>query len=295
LRSFKYIQLILCIIYTLLFGCSQQQSEIDNSKKQLLEISDVDGTIMRQISDNTIIAELTLNEEVTKWEDVNEIPSAAKEIYIFTSYELITDDVFLADNENSDISIGRTILYENDGNYYVSDYSGNATYYEKIPESVGKYLIKFAEAQSDTSNIKDREELFASWRQETDLDNEASDSHAVNTTEIRVEYFNPNFSYLITSENETISFYENQQRENWIEIVEPLSMENELFEIKFYQPARKPLDNGLIENEIVHIYKDGDIYWAISIIPDNELGNDELKTYYKIPFGLVTHLDQLTK
>jgi len=278
-----------------LFGCSQQQSNIDNSKKQLLEISGVDGTVMRQITDNTIIAELTRSEEVEKWKEIDEIPSSAKEIYIFTSYEFIADDVFLSDDDNSDISIGRTILYEDNGNYYISDYSGNDTYYEKIPESVGKYLTKFAEAQSEISNIKDREELFASWREESDLDNEASNIKTVKAKEIKIEYFNPNFSYLITSEDGIISFYENQERENWVEIVEPLSTENELLEIRFYQPTRKLLDNSLTENEIVHIYKDGDIFWAISVIPDNGVGNDELKTYYEIPSALVTYLNKLTK
>ena len=132
----KFIVLIISSL--LIAGCSEQDEYDD--KKQLLEVSIPSGEVIRQTTDNKTITELVKREKIEQWEEIEAIPPMSEALYIFTSYEAITDPLFLENDEAFDISMGKMTLYKNDKNYYIEYYIESAIDYMQIPTSAGEYL-----------------------------------------------------------------------------------------------------------------------------------------------------------
>lgn len=310
----KFIVLIISSL--LIAGCSEQDEYDD--KKQLLEVSIPSGEVIRQTTDNKTITELVKREKIEQWEEIKAIPPMSEALYIFTSYEAITDPLFLENDEEFDISMGKMTLYKNDKNYYIEYYIESAIDYMQIPTSAGEYLEEFA---SHKSKIEDKASLFTLWEENahaTDkeisgaktmkdmkerialwgeklqaLDVEEFTSQAIKTKKIDIIYFDSNTTYSITDSEEIAHFYNSLQEENWQETDKMPPLENEMFMITFSQPQKRTLNKKLIENSKVIICNISGEYWAIETIPSNELESNEMETFYKVPESSIQYLNEL--
>lgn len=304
--------LFFCIGFILLVGCSQKESYVDyvdNDKNQLLEVMDSKNNIIRQTTDNRVIAELVSNEKIEEWIEVEKLPLNTEKLYVFYSYEQITESIFINETD-SNISSGQETLYRSDEAYYIKDVDddGDITY-EKIPDSVGSYLVEFAREKSD---IRDKQDIFSEWEnttQESDTDKtamlgekiisyiqEKSDNKQDNTemtNDQKIEIIYLDHTITITDSDKIVDFYKELDIEKWNEINKPLSDENKICTIKFYQPERKTRSNSLSLNNEIIIYQDDDEYWVDSTIPANNSGNNEMKTYYKVSSQIVEYLSGL--
>lgn len=86
----RIIMLVSVIFFVLcLSACKSKSAE--NDTKQLIEVANADGEIVRQVTEKDVITELTKNEKIPEWEDIAFVPDGAKKRYVFTTYALITD------------------------------------------------------------------------------------------------------------------------------------------------------------------------------------------------------------
>ncbi|MCC0630135.1 MULTISPECIES: hypothetical protein [unclassified Clostridioides] len=317
----KYIKsmfVLSCIALTLFTGCSQNEnnngSDTDIDKKQLLEVADSNGDVIRQTTDNDIITDYVLNKEIDEWTYAKEIPVNHEKLYTFASYELITEPVFL-DETDSNISYSLETLYKSDENFYVEVNSEGETTYNKIPNSAGNYLITFAKHKSD---IQDKQKIFSTWGnttsnsdknlttvlgkkilsklredEEQNIDKDYEENYTpetINVKKVEIEYLDDSVS--ITDSKKIADFYNNLKENNWDKVNEPLSEKNKICVIRAYQPNRKSRDKELVVNEEIIIYHSDDEYWAVS---KSNSGNDEMKMYYKIPNSIIEYLSDMIK
>lgn len=146
---------LFCLLPLFFIGCAKQEEVSD--KNQLMEIAGADGGIIRQITDNTLIAEITEKEmaEFMDWEYPDELPPQARKLYTYTVYEEVTEPLYLKDGRPW-ISVTDSVLYEDGEDYYMAE-NGEVI---RLPRATGGYMEELA---AEEGTIQDRKTIFASW------------------------------------------------------------------------------------------------------------------------------------
>lgn len=156
----RIIMLVNVFFFVLcLSACKSKSAE--NDTKQLIEVTNADGEIVRQVTEEDIITELTKNEKIEEWEDIAFVPDGAKKRYVFTTYALITDQEF-QNSDEPEITVEQEILYFDGADYYLEAFSNETAevMIDKIPKAAGEYLLKFAD---EKSAIEDRNKIISAW------------------------------------------------------------------------------------------------------------------------------------
>lgn len=148
--------IVFCILC--LSACACKSVDTESNISQFIEVANADGEIVRQVTDEQTIIKLTENERIEEWEEVHKVPDNAKKLYVFTTYALVTDPAF-QNSDEPEITVDQEILYFDGTDYYLEE-SSNEVVIDKIPKTVGEYLIKFAD---EKSVIEDKENIFSSW------------------------------------------------------------------------------------------------------------------------------------
>lgn len=320
----KIITALLFFILTL-SACNIQEDN-DIVQKQLIEITDVKGNIISQITDNITIKEFTKNEHIEQWETIKAIPDFAEKSYILTSYELITDPpIFDIDNKNK-IAVTSFYLYLNEDDYYVeidtNDNDVSPNFY-KIPSSVGVYLLSLTEK---TSQIQDKKDIFISWGIEEKMlkqsfilndnikdktvvkDNENYDKYPyqdVTTFDYKgvkkaskyqkIEiYFNNKITYSTTDLREIADVLNNVNMQQW-ESTSKLPKEiNLVCTLKKYAHPKKQSGTDLEQMQTWHVYKTADHYYLTTHM-DFDIDMDVEDERFIIPNSVGTWFETKNK
>ncbi|MDD3415827.1 MAG: hypothetical protein PHY47_17770 [Lachnospiraceae bacterium] len=294
----KQTTLVICslLFAILLSACSQTKS--DGTTKQLIEVMNSNGKIVRQETDNEKITALTKNEQIQEWTDVDSIPEKAENLYEFTTYMLVTDPAYKSSSD-SEIDVDKETLYYDGENYYLkeNDFSQSTAAFNMIPYKAGTYLVDFAK---NTSETMDKDTIFASWGVEDynlilDSQNTATESESISEKDdepiaaeisgvkkISISFSEDNVITIDDTE-EISSFYHTLSPGTWAEIDVLPSDTSEICTIRYYQPGKKTLDKSLIENESMSLYQIKGEYFICDEIPENNSGNPSMDSYYKIP------------
>lgn len=227
---------------------------------------DSNDNVIRQVTDNRVITEFTKSEEIEDWEEVNMISANAEKKCQFVTYALVTNSAY-TDNSETLISIDKEILYSDGENCFLEESSQETslseTFYHKIPDSAGTYLVKFADEKSELQN---KQNIFATWGAE-------EYSFVVGIQD--------DTSLTIIESDKIADLYKNLRMNDWTEISDFPTDNKEVCTIN-YQPKRKTSNKELVENEIMHLYESDGEYYIYSVIPENSSGNKAMESYYKI-------------
>lgn len=158
-RIIMLTSIFFCVLC--LTACKSVSAENGNDTKQLIEVANADGEIVRQVTKEDTIIELTKNEKIEEWEDITSVPDSAKKLYVFTTYALVTDPAF-QNSDEPEITAEQEILYFDGTDYYLEAFSNETAevMIDKIPKTVGEYLLKFAD---EKSVIEDKKKIFSAW------------------------------------------------------------------------------------------------------------------------------------
>ena len=285
------------------------------SEEQFWEIASPEEVVLCQVAEKNAIIAFIENEKREEWEYVSEIPRQAELQYIITSYEKITEE-FRQEKGVPEISIGKDILYEDKGDFYIESVcEGDSAYYH-IPVSAGEYMIELARSGSD---VLDKNDIFASWGiNDFDAENEEktvlneSDSilkpdnveggHLYSANELarvsgkqKLEISNQDLEVVrtMTDLEEIADFYNQIKHETWLEIEELPEEKSNICKITIYQLERHTIEKNLVEDEKLILFAAHNQYYIQDIIPGHSEDTDDMEIFYSIPDDIADYIKKL--
>lgn len=285
------------------------------SEEQLFEIASPEEIVLCQVVEPNAIIVFIQNEKIEEWEYVNEIPMQAKLQYTITSYEKIADE-FWKEKGMPEISIGKDILYEDNGDFYIESVFESDSSYCRIPTSAGEYIMELARNGSD---ILDKNDIFASWGiNNFDVENEGetvlkeqnkvlkseneggnqlynADELANVSKEQKIEIFDQdlNIVWTMTDLEKIADFYNQIKRETWLEIECLPEEKSNICEITIYQLERHTREKNLIENEKLILFEAQNQYYIQDVIPSCSEDIDDMEIFYSIPNDIGNYINKL--
>lgn len=285
------------------------------SEEQLFEIASPEEIVLCQVVEPNAIIVFIQNEKIKEWEYVNEIPMQAKLQYTITSYEKIADE-FWKEKGMPEISIGKDILYEDNGDFYIESIFESDSSYCRIPTSAGEYIMELARNGSD---ILDKNDIFASWGiNNFDVENEGetvlkeqdkilkseneggnqlynADELANVSKEQKIEIFDQdlNIVWTMTDLEKIADFYNQIKRETWLEIECLPEEKSNICEITIYQLERHTREKNLIENEKLILFEAQNQYYIQDVIPSCSEDIDDMEIFYSIPNDIGNYINKL--
>lgn len=288
----------------ILTGCTT-----DELQQQLMEVTDAaTGQIVRNVTDNELIKELTVNEAIEEWEEVENIPENAQELYQFCSYALVTEQIYL-NGRRPFVTSGTEILYRADDVYYIEVYSdGISDVFYTIPDQTGRILEEFAKGESDT--LLGKEEIMKQWGAHPEIPVESTenedepddlpydqypfqDFEEVNAADLervshkqKVQFINESDkkpSKEITDLQEIADFINSQKIDKWKSVKELPQDARLVGEFVFYQQQRKTTKSKFVITDRKALYYSKEGYFVLQ--PSGRIGgdSDQAGNYYKIP------------
>lgn len=285
------------------------------SEEQLFEIASPEEIVLCQVVEPNAISVFIQNEKIEEWEYVNEIPMQAKLQYTITSYEKIADE-FWKEKGMPEISIGKDILYEDNGDFYIESVFESDSSYCRIPTSAGEYIMELARNGSD---ILDKNDIFASWGiNNFDVENEGetvlkeqdkilkseneggnqlynADELANVSKEQKIEIFDQdlNIVWTMTDLEKIADFYNQIKRETWLEVECLPEEKSNICEITIYQLERHTREKNLIENEKLILFEAQNQYYIQDVIPSCSEDIDDMEIFYSIPNDIGNYINKL--
>ncbi|MBP3475451.1 MAG: hypothetical protein J6K48_03930 [Lachnospiraceae bacterium] len=285
------------------------------SEEQLFEIASPEEIVLCQVVEPNAIIVFIQNEKIEEWEYVNEIPMQAKLQYTITSYEKIADE-FWKEKGMPEISIGKDILYEDNGDFYIESVFESDSSYCRIPTSAGEYIMELARKGSD---ILDKNDIFASWGiNNFDVENEGetvlkeqdkilkseneggnqlynADELANVSKEQKIEIFDQdlNIVWTMTDLEKIADFYNQIKRETWLEIECLPEEKSNICEITIYQLERHTREKNLVENEKLILFEAQNQYYIQDVIPSCSEDIDDMEIFYSISNDIGNYINKL--
>ena len=214
----KKILFILLLAFSAIgiYGCGQKEyfSNVEE-KKQFTEIITASGETIGIIDNNKEIERLVKQLDIESWNHMEQLPEDIDLAYIYISYEVIDEPIFLQDGKQL-VHMSTLELYISDkGEYIIRDYDQEIETIARISEKAGQFL----NAPEDLELNKDitAKEILDGWGLDFYVPDSDIESDIEKTDDIgTARYYQGETSFTEeelrrTSEEQKIQFYRADQ------------------------------------------------------------------------------------